>query len=209
MLKIKWYGHSCFVLKFNEFVVVTDPFDSCVNYKLPDVIPDIITVSHYHGDHSDPEFLKKASIIDENNPFFENSEVKIKGHHSFHDNNNGAERGDNTIFHFEFSGISLLHLGDLGGEMPEISGLSDNLIIMAPFGGIFTIDGYQSLKIAERLNAKYLIPMHYKTDKVDFELKKLSDYNIDFIRKDSLIIETANDLPDRMQIIELNYDFQN
>ena len=147
------------------------------------------------------------SVIDENNPFSENSKVKINGYHSFHDENNGLERGNNTIFHFSFSNnMSIVHLGDLGGDMPEIPDLSDNLIVLAPFGGIFTIDGNKALEIAENLNAKILIPMHYKTDKVDFELKKLSDYNMDFIRKDSLIIETANDLPDRMQIIELNYN---
>ncbi|MCK9223969.1 MAG: MBL fold metallo-hydrolase [Candidatus Muirbacterium halophilum] len=206
MLSIKWYGHSCFVIKYNDFSIVTDPFDSCVNYKLPIINPDIITVSHYHGDHSEPEFLKKAPVIDQNNLIYNSNNINITGIKSYHDENMGKERGENTIFHFKIqNNISIIHLGDLGCKMPKISDIAENLIILAPFGGFFTIDGNKSLEIAQKLKAKYLIPMHYKTDKVDFELKKLSDYNFEFIKKDIIEINNINDFPTNLEIIELSY----
>ncbi|PLX18196.1 MAG: hypothetical protein C0601_05405 [Candidatus Muiribacterium halophilum] len=204
---IKWYGHSCFVIEHEGFQITTDPFDNCVGYRLPNIIPDIITISHYHGDHADPDYIKTAPVIDNEVPWFKNSKVKIEGIESFHDENMGSERGENTIFSITLNnGINIIHLGDLGCEPPEKLYKIRNHILLAPFGGIYTIDGNKAVKIARELGSKVLIPMHYKTEKVDFHLMSLEDYDFKIHNEDALEVDTLKELPESLKIISLKYE---
>ncbi len=58
-MKIKWLGHSCFLITTNSGVrIVTDPFDETVGYPVPDVETDIVTSSHDHFDHNYVQSLR-------------------------------------------------------------------------------------------------------------------------------------------------------
>ena len=46
-MKIKWYGHSCFLLTdSNGGTVLTDPCDPSYGYEIPPMHADIVTISH-------------------------------------------------------------------------------------------------------------------------------------------------------------------
>ncbi|MGM0607627.1 MAG: MBL fold metallo-hydrolase [Candidatus Muiribacteriota bacterium] len=203
-MNIKWYGQSCFLITINNFKIVTDPFGNVVNYTLPTVKPELITVSHYHDDHADSEFLKKAPVLDFNTPFFKKNKIEINGFKSFHDKCKGKERGKNFIFKFNIDTLSIIHLGDLGHNLPKTMENTSCDILLAPFGGFYTIDGYKSYEIAQKLNSKILIPMHYKTEWIDFDLKKLQDYNLSFEKLPELNISDKSLLPDKLTLIKLN-----
>ena len=48
-MKIKWLGHSCFLITSSTGVrILTDPFDETVGYKVPEAEVDIVTTSHDH-----------------------------------------------------------------------------------------------------------------------------------------------------------------
>ena len=53
-MKIKWLGHSSFLLtESTGITVLTDPFDpDTVGYDFESRDADIVTVSHGHSDHN-------------------------------------------------------------------------------------------------------------------------------------------------------------
>ena len=59
-MKIRYLGHSCFVLtESTGTTIVTDPYGA-VGFRLPDVAADAVTVSHGHYD-------KKSYFCDRQN----------------------------------------------------------------------------------------------------------------------------------------------
>ena len=88
-----------------------------------------------------------------------------------HDEAAGTERGPNTLFAFTFGGRRIAHLGDLGqralrDEQATAIGAVDLLFV--PVGGGVTIDAEQADAVVERLRARWIVPMHYRTHRVDF-----------------------------------------
>ena len=52
-MKLKWYGHSCFGMTFeNGTTLITDPFDDTVGYPLCTARADAVLSSHDHFDHN-------------------------------------------------------------------------------------------------------------------------------------------------------------
>ena len=69
------------------------------------------------------------------------------------------------LFLIEAEGLRVVHLGDLGCALNEeqIRKLFRPDILMVPVGGFFTIDGKQAAETAKILEARTVLPMHYKT----------------------------------------------
>lgn len=178
-MKIRWYGHACFLFTNSEGKkILTDPFDSSVGYPLPDVEPNIVTVSHEHFDHNAVHLLKGNPILVQGEGETQINSVKIKGFNTFHDEEKGKKRGTNTIYLIETDGVKILHLGDLGhvltNEYKEKIGEVNILCI--PVGGTFTIDADGAVKVIELLKPNVVIPMHYKTPHLKFDLAKVEDF---------------------------------
>jgi L-ascorbate metabolism protein UlaG (beta-lactamase superfamily) len=90
---------------------------------------------------------------------------------SEHDAAAGTERGPNTIFVFEFDGARVCHFGDFGqgslrDEQATAIGKPDLLFI--PVGGSPTIAAEAATAIATRLEARWVVPMDYRTSRVNF-----------------------------------------
>ena len=183
-MKIEWLGHACFRLEADSGVtVVTDPyqsgaFDNALRYGPVDTEADIVTVSHDHDDHFDPLAVRGAPRVVRESGAMEHKGVKIFGVDTDHDPSGGSERGHNIVFRIEIDGLAVVHLGDLGhvltAEQAEGIGRAD--IVLAPVGGHFTIDKDEALQVVERLGPKVVVPMHFKTPKVDFPIAPVSDF---------------------------------
>src|SRR6185312_14631079 len=81
------------------------------------------------------------------------------------------QRGPNTIFVFELDGLRFAHFGDFGqAELrPEQrTAIGDVDVLIVPVGDGPTIGGEQAATIARDLNARLVIPMHYRTEAIDF-----------------------------------------
>ena len=80
MLRIRWHGHSCFEIT-NKITLVTDPHDGkSIDIPAPDVLGDIILVSHDHYDHNCVESVEKEeSIVVKDETEKTVLDVKIKG----------------------------------------------------------------------------------------------------------------------------------
>lgn len=165
---IKYFGHSCFLVTDNEgHSVAVDPFDAKVGYEVPSLSAQVCLVSHAHFDHSNvaavsgnPQVIRAAGETDAQGI----PTVGVTAPH--HEPGKNVERGDVVMFRWTMAGINLAHLGDLGDTLSpdQILGLGAVDVLMVPVGGFFTIDANKAVQTAQDLKAKFVIPMHYKTD---------------------------------------------
>ncbi|TWH52005.1 MBL fold metallo-hydrolase [Sporomusa sp. KB1] len=178
-MKIKWFGHSCFLITADNGVsVLTDPFDGTVGYKVPEVAADIVTTSHDHHDHNYTQAVQGDFLHVNKTGTFSHKGIEMVGVATFHDERNGAQRGKNTIYKFIVDGIHICHCGDLGHmltpeQMKEI-GHVDTLLL--PVGGFATIGPEQAVEVTKLLNPSLIIPMHFQTEVLNFPLAGVEDF---------------------------------
>lgn len=213
-MKIKWLGHSCFLITGGNGVrILTDPFDETVGYQLPAVEADIVTSSHDHFDHNHIGVVKGDFVhLNKPGPYRER-DIEIRGIGSYHDGQGGQKRGDNIIFTFRLEGISVCHLGDLGHllEDEQIRAIGPVDILLVPVGGTYTIDYRQAVDLIGQLEPKLVIPMHYKTPAMGFDIdgvdKFLKEYGVGAYEAGSQEIDlSATSLNDYGRVILLNYE---
>jgi L-ascorbate metabolism protein UlaG (beta-lactamase superfamily) len=177
-MKIKWLGHSAFLITTESGVkVITDPYKSgsyggAVGYDTIEDAADVVLVSHDHDDHSCVESVCGDPIVLRDAGEHESKGLKFKGIETYHDNSKGRERGKNTVFVFEADGATVCHLGDLGHTLSAdtASEIGKVDILLVPVGGFYTIDADEATSVVDTLNPCVVIPMHYKTKKLGFQI---------------------------------------
>jgi L-ascorbate metabolism protein UlaG (beta-lactamase superfamily) len=170
-INLTWYGQATFLMSTNDGIkVLMDPVNpNMVKVEVPDII-DLVTVSHEHGDHNyialakgNPTIIRglKGSGYAKVDTVFKGIHVYTVG--SFHDNQEGSQRGKNAIFVFELPGLKVVHLGDLGHMLNEsqVSSIGATDILMIPVGAGPTIDLQSALEVIKQLKPRVVIPMHY------------------------------------------------
>lgn len=209
-MKIKYLAHSAFLLTSGGGVkIVTDPYETGggMEYTPIDETADIVTVSHEHGDHNNAGAIKGNPAVLRKSG--EAKGITFKAVAAAHDEQNGAQRGQNNVFRFEIDGISVCHCGDLGHllspEQYEALGKVDLLLL--PVGGFFTIDAATATKMREQLKPAVTIPMHYKTEKSGLPIAGVEDFltgKTGVVRSNESTLElTKETLPSVPQIVVL------
>lgn len=178
-MNIDWLGHSSYRLKGKNAILVTDPFDpDSTGLNFPKVKADIVTISHKHKDHNAPEnVLGDPKILDTPGEY-EIRGVTIFGIPTFHDDKNGQERGQNTVFSIHMDNINLCHLGDLGHELSEeqLEQVGTVDILFVPVGGVYTIDAVLASELVANIDPKIVIPMHYKVPQLSYNLSGVEQF---------------------------------
>ncbi len=141
-MEITWYGHSCFRLtERNMATVVADPFDNkSIGYFPLKLKADIVTVSHDAPGHNNTDAVKGTSHVITGPGEFEIGGVFITGVQT-----DGAGRAKkakeeavrNTLYVFDYDGITVAHLGDLK-QVPtqaEVEALGTVNVALIPVGG--------------------------------------------------------------------------
>lgn len=168
-------------------------------------------MSHGHKDHNNIRGVKgnPQAISESGKKTIKN--IQFTGLPTYHDDVQGDKRGKNLITCFTVDEIHICHLGDLGHllnpeELREI-GTVDVLLI--PVGGFYTIDAAAATKICDSLKPKIVIPMHFKTAKLDYPITTEDDFlaGKSNVRKmnSSEIELTREKLPKTTEIIVLKY----
>ena len=182
-MRVEWYGQSAFHLSAGERSVAIDPFIDMsamaasrgMQFDYPliaGVEADLLLVTHEHGDHNGVEaIVGDPAILRSTAGTLESPLGDVVAIASEHDEQAGTARGPNTIFVFELDGLRVCHFGDFGQsalreEQAAAIGAVDLLII--PVGGGPTIGAEQAHAIIERLAPRWVIPMHYRTPRINF-----------------------------------------
>lgn len=177
-MKLTWLGHSSFLIEDSKGrKILTDPFDNSLGYKLFEGNVDIVTISHHHFDHDYTEKIHYKNMIDKTG-FFNLCDIPIKGIPSYHDKMKGSKRGENIIFILTVDNYKICHLGDLGYvlSLDEIKEIGHVDILLIPIGGNYTINGKEASEICKSISSSIVIPMHYKTPLLSFELEGLENF---------------------------------
>jgi L-ascorbate metabolism protein UlaG (beta-lactamase superfamily) len=171
-MEIRWLGHSCFRIRGSQATVITDPYSPDVGYSLGKPKARIVTVSHQHPGHSYIQGVGGGPRPITGPGEYEISGILIIGIATFHDAENGSQRGKNTVYLIEIDEVSLCHLGDLGHMLTaeQMEELGNVDILLTPVGGVSTIDAPVAAELARQLEPKVVIPMHYKTEALSWEL---------------------------------------
>ena len=209
-MEIIYLGHSAFKLKGKQKNVVTDPYDEKVGKFPKDIEADIVTVSHNHFDHNAVTKVKGDPFVINGPGEYEVGGVSVVGVATFHDDQNGALRGKNTVYVIEIDGLRIAHLGDLGHKLSD-----DNLeemgaidVVLIPVGGYYTIDAKVAKEVVGQIDPWVVVPMHYHTEGMGVDeivgveefLKEMGKTGITAIPK---LVISADKLPEEMQVVVL------
>ena len=163
-MRINYFGHSYFLIEGNEYSIALDPF-SGVGLNEVEVKADYIFCSHGHFDHNNVSLVSGAKMV-ENSKSFEIINC-------YHDERQGALRGQNNVLLFSLDGYKVAFLGDLGeySNKELIDKLKNVDLLLIPVGGKYTIDENGAYEYAVKTKAKAVIPIHYKVGGSTIDIK--------------------------------------
>ncbi len=178
-MNIRWLGHSSFLLTADKGLrIVTDPFDESVGYPMHKTEADVVCVSHEHHDHNNRALIEGNPIIIDQPGEHDLCGVRVTGYSTWHDDQQGALRGKNTMFSFQIDGLHVLHAGDLGcmleNSLLKRIGAVD--VLMVPVGGVFTLGPKEAWALCERIKPHVILPMHYKLPCVQYGLEPVEAF---------------------------------
>ena len=209
-MKLKWLAHASFLITADDGTrIITDPYATGEGFKHSEIdeSADIVTISHEHFDHNntaavkgDPQVVKYTAEV---------KGISFKAVVTTHDDKGGSERGNNNIYCFQVDGIRICHMGDLGHLLTDnqVVEVGKVHVLLIPVGGFFTIDAKTAGMVAEQVRARVIIPMHYKTEKMNLPISDVEGFLKDkdnVTRLDTSEVEfTLAALPTSPQIIVL------
>jgi L-ascorbate metabolism protein UlaG (beta-lactamase superfamily) len=212
-MEITWYGHSCFRLtERNYATVVTDPFDhKTVGYGALKLKADIVTVSHDAPGHNNMEVVKGSEHIIDGAGEFEIGGVFITAVQTAGGGKKTKDKSRNTIYVFDYEGITVAHLGDLL-EVPtqsEVEALGTVNVLLLPVGGGNSLNAAKAAEVVSTIEPNIVIPMHYATDKAKVKLEPLSKFlkEMGLGKIDPLpsLKATRSSLPQETKVVVLDY----
>ncbi len=209
---VKWLGHSSFMITSDKGVkIITDPYKTGRGLKYGEIkeSADAVTVSHEHGDHNNtaviggnPQIIRGLTPADVKG-------IKINGVATFHDAEQGNSHGTNTVFCFEVDGIRICHLGDLGHKLTEqqVGQIGRVDVLLTPMAGFFTMDAEVATEVANQLNPKVVIPMHFRNERCDYPISTVDDFlkgkkNVTTMNSSEIKLDSGK-IPDETRIIVL------
>jgi L-ascorbate metabolism protein UlaG (beta-lactamase superfamily) len=168
-MKVKWLGHSCFVITSEKGIkVITDPYNvgRDLSYGPIKESADVVIITHDHLDHNNAAAVAGAEVV--KGPGMKRAKgIDFMGLPTHHDEKGGRERGENTVFCFTLDNLRICHLGDLGRQLSyaEAKQIGKVDILFIPVGGFYTIDAKGAGGVVGKLGPRVAIPMHFKTPK--------------------------------------------
>jgi len=217
MAKITFAGQSCFQISVSNSRdhsadIVIDPFGDDIGLKVPNLSADILLVSHQHHDHNNTDAVKGEPFIAQGPGEYEIKGVFVRGIPSFHDDKEGKEKGQNTIYTIEAEDLKFCHLGDLGQKEltdEQVDKIGSVDVLMIPVGDQGnTISSTEAQKIISQIEPLIVIPMHYALPKLKMELDDVAKFlktmgKNGVTPQDKLVVKNSTMPKDGMEIVVL------
>ena len=205
-MDITWLGHSCFRLHDADMVVVTDPYPTSIGLRVDNRPASVVTVSNTHLNHNNTKSIEGDPKIFSDPGEYEYNGVTARGVMTpLLDGQLQEHR--NVAFSIEIGSVNVCHLGDI--SVPMTTRMIDELkpvdVVLVPTGGYCTLQIDQVYQTLQDLDAKIVIPMHYKTDQTDLELDPIENFvrrmGIDDIQPQARLVVTPTNLGTDMRVV--------
>jgi L-ascorbate metabolism protein UlaG (beta-lactamase superfamily) len=113
----------------------------------------------------------------------------------------------NVAFTIEIGGINICHLGDI--SLPMSTHMIDELkpvdVVLVPTGGNCTLNMEQVYQTLQDLDAKIVIPMHYKTDGITVEMDPIDNFvrrmGLDEVQPQARLVVNESNLGTDMRVV--------
>jgi L-ascorbate metabolism protein UlaG (beta-lactamase superfamily) len=212
-MEITWYGHSCFRLTERNFAtVVTDPFNNkTAGYDALKLKAEIVTISHDAPGHNNSDAVKGVSHVLTGAGEFEIGGVFITAVQTDGGGKKAKDRVRNTLYVFDYDGITVAHLGDLQSvpTQSEVEALGTVNVALIPVGGGSSLNAAKAAEVISLLEPNLVIPMHYSTpaSKVSLDSlnKFLKEMGLSKPQTQASLKVTRSGLPDETHVIVLDY----
>lgn len=213
-MEITWYGLSCFRLTERGLAtVVTDPYDNrTAGYEPLKLRADIVTVSHDAPGHNYTNGAKGYSHLITGPGEFEIGGVFITGIQTNGHTKKDDDDPKNTLYVFDFEGVSVAHLGDLRRvpTQTEIEALGNVHVALVPVGGGGGLNAAKAAEVVSLLEPGYVIPMHYATPASALKLGPLNKFvkemGLDKVEPQPSLKVTASTIPEETKVVVLTYE---
>jgi len=213
-MELVWYGHSCFRLAERGLAtVVTDPYDHRqVGYEPLKLKADIVTISHVSPGHSNVQAVKGDPRLVTGPGEYEMGGVFITGVQTNGHSKKEAEVPRNTLYVFDYNGLTVAHLGDMDHvpSQTEVEALGSVNIALVPVGGGGSLTAAKAAEVISLLEPNIVIPMHYATPAATVQLdplnKFLKEMGLTDVEKiPSLKVTNVKTLPEETRVVVLDY----
>jgi L-ascorbate metabolism protein UlaG (beta-lactamase superfamily) len=192
--------------------VVTDPYDHTVTGHDPLKLKgDIVTVSHAAPGHNHASAVKGKSHTITGPGEFEIGGVFITGVQTNGHTRRDAEEPRNTLYVFDYEGVTVAHLGDLRRvpSQTEIEALGNVHVALVPVGGGGGLNAAKAAEVISLLEPGIVIPMHYHISGTAFKLAPLSKFlkemGLGDIPPQPSLKVSASSIPEETRVVVLSY----
>lgn len=175
---ITHHGGQCFKVSFGETTLAFDPISKKSKLTPVKFGSDVAFISLYHPDFNGADQVAHGTrepFVIEGPGEYEVGEVTARGYGV--ETTYDKEKRVNTIYQVVLEGMNMVFLGALGDPEidPKILGELGNIdILFVPIGGGDVLEVPQASKLAVKLEAKLIIPMHYDAAALKAFLKEES-----------------------------------
>lgn len=213
-MEITWYGHSCFRLTERGLAtVVTDPFDhQSAGYQPLKLRADIVTVSHDAPGHNYVAGVKGYSRMLTGPGEYEIGGVFITGVQTNGHGKRTSEEPRNTLYVFDYEGVTVAHLGDLRRvpSQTEVEALGTVHVALVPVGGGGGLNAAKAAEVVSLLEPGYVIPMHFGTPAGLIKLAPLNKYlkemGLGSVEAQPSLKVTRSTVPEETRVVVLSYE---
>lgn len=178
-MELVWYGLSCFRMKERGLAtVVTDPYDSALGLPALKLTADVVTVSHEASGHSFFEGVKGERLRISGPGEFEVGGVFITGISMAAKVKRKNGHVPNTLYVFDFEGLTVAHLGDLSyvPTQAQIEDLGPVDVALVPVGGGGALSPAEAAEVISLIEPSIVVPMHYKTGGEKIKLGQVAGF---------------------------------
>jgi L-ascorbate metabolism protein UlaG (beta-lactamase superfamily) len=218
-MELRFNGHACVTLRAQDGrVVVTDPyrpgaFGGKLCHAPVQEMTDVVTVSHYHIDHSHvtSDLCSQNGVL----PTIVDRSAQAEGFSfqmrtTYHDRVGGTRMGLTQMMVVEMDGLRVAHLGDIGCPLTpaDVKALGPIDVLLWPVGDVYTLGPEDAPQVLEALSPKIAIPLHFEHERCQIGMKPV-DALLPHVRH--LTVKRAgashwssrDGLPDKTQVLVL------
>ena len=212
-MEIFWYGHSCFRMSERGLsTVVTDPYDhTVVGYEALKLKADIVTISHTAPGHNYLAGVKGNAFLISGPGEYEVGGVFVTGIQTNGHNKRDLDEPRNTLYVFDFDGLTIAHLGDLRRvpTQAEIEALGTVHVALVPVGGGGGLTAAKAAEVVSLIEPGIIVPMHYLTPATTIKLEPLNRFlkevGVGEIAPQPMLKITRSTIPEETKVVVLDY----